>query len=167
VVAGKPQTPLHAEAVARTGAKRPLVVGDRLDTDIEGAVRGGTDSLLVLTGVSGPRDAVLARPGQRPTYLAADLGGLLEPQPAIGPRGTRAAGGGSADRGAGHGPGAAAAFGCGGWQARGPAGPAPLELTGGGAWIDGLRALCAAAWSGEQVAAEMAAQALEVLGPPR
>ena len=39
VVAGKPEPPLHAEAVARTGAQRPLVVGDRLDTDIEGAVR--------------------------------------------------------------------------------------------------------------------------------
>ncbi|HEX7995831.1 MAG TPA: HAD-IIA family hydrolase, partial [Streptosporangiaceae bacterium] len=52
VVAGKPQTPLHAEAVARTGARHPLVVGDRLDTDIEGAVRGGADSMLVLTGVT-------------------------------------------------------------------------------------------------------------------
>ena len=50
VVAGKPETPLHAEAVERTGAERPLVVGDRLDTDIEGAVRGGADSMLVLTG---------------------------------------------------------------------------------------------------------------------
>src|SRR6266567_5207496 len=88
VVAGKPETPLHAEAMARTGATRPLVVGDRLDTDIEGAVRGGADSMLVLTGVSTPLDAVLAPPSRRPTYLAAGLGGLLEPQSAVGPRGS-------------------------------------------------------------------------------
>src|SRR5215472_1873183 len=52
VVAGKPEPPLHAEAVARSGAHHPLVVGDRLDTDIESAVRSGADSLLVLTGVT-------------------------------------------------------------------------------------------------------------------
>src|SRR5207244_4485898 len=57
VVAGKPEPPLHAEAVQRTGARRPLVIGDRLDTDIEGGVRGGADTLLVLTGVSRPADA--------------------------------------------------------------------------------------------------------------
>ena len=66
MVAGKPELPLHAEAMDRTGAKRPLVVGDRLDTDIEGAVRAGADSLLVLTGVSGPADAVLAPPRPPP-----------------------------------------------------------------------------------------------------
>ena len=53
-MAGKPEPPLHAESVQRVGAKRPLVVGDRLDTDIEGAVRRRTDSLLVLTGVTRP-----------------------------------------------------------------------------------------------------------------
>jgi glycerol 3-phosphatase-2 len=36
LVAGKPEPPLHAESVQRTRAQRPLVVGDRLDTDIEG-----------------------------------------------------------------------------------------------------------------------------------
>ena len=60
VVAGKPEPPLHAESVQRVGARRPVVVGDRLDTDIEGAVRGGADSLLVLTGVTGPADLLLA-----------------------------------------------------------------------------------------------------------
>src|ERR1700736_1066740 len=82
-VAGKPEPPLHRESVLRTGAKRPLVVGDRLDTDIEGACRVGADSLLVLTGVTGPADAVLAPPSQRPTYLAEDLAGLLEPHPQV------------------------------------------------------------------------------------
>ncbi|MDX6351815.1 MAG: glycerol-phosphatase, partial [Streptomyces sp.] len=51
-IAGKPLPPMHRETVIRTGAKRPLVVGDRLDTDIEGANAGGVDSLLVLTGVT-------------------------------------------------------------------------------------------------------------------
>ncbi len=148
VVAGKPETPLHAEAVARTGARRPLVVGDRLETDIEGAVRGGADSLLVLTGVSTPRDAVLAPSGRRPTYIAADLGGLVEPQPAV-----------DAPGGALH------QFG--GWEARRPDGSQPLQLSGDGTWIDGLRALCAAAWSGEQVTPATVDGALAVLDHSR
>ena len=172
VVAGKPQTPLHAEAVARTGAHRPLVVGDRLDTDIEGAVRGGADSLLVLTGVTSPLDAVLAAVGRRPTYLAADLRGLLEPQPPVGPRGVRVDGdGGAANpaRGAAAslgGDATASTFRCGGWEAQRSAGSAPLKLAGNGAWIDGLRALCAVAWSEQQITADMADAAMKALGKP-
>jgi HAD superfamily hydrolase (TIGR01450 family) len=83
-VAGKPETPLHRESVERTGAKRPLVVGDRLDTDIEGANRAGTPSLLVLTGVCRPADLLRAGPDLRPTYVAVDLRtGLLAPHPAV------------------------------------------------------------------------------------
>jgi glycerol-1-phosphatase len=149
--------------VARTGARHPLVVGDRLDTDIEGAVRGGADSMLVLTGVTSPRDAVLAPAGRRPTYLAADLGGLLERQPAVGSAGVR-----SGEHVDGGGP---LAFRCGGWLARRPGGPAsagsaPIELIGHGAWMDGLRALCAAAWSARQISAAMADPALAALGQP-
>jgi glycerol-1-phosphatase len=125
LVAGKPEPPLHRESVLRTGARHPLVVGDRLDTDIEGAHRVGTDSLLVLTGVTGPAEAVLAPPSQRPTYLAEDLSGLLEPQPDVTVKD--------------------GAFGCAGWTAR-LAGDR-LELDGDGERIDGLRALCAAAWA--------------------
>ena len=165
VVAGKPETPLHAESIARTGAKRPLVIGDRLDTDIEGAVRGGADSLLVLTGVSTAQDAVLAPASRRPTYLAADLGGLVEPQPVVGPRG-HSAGRGAPGGPGGYPPGLALPrpARCGGWVARRTSGGESLELTGDGAWIDGLRALCAVAWSGEQVSAAAAAPALEALG---
>ena len=54
------------------------MVGDRLDTDIEGGRRAEVDSLLVLTGVTGLADLVAAGPELRPTYVAADLGGLLE-----------------------------------------------------------------------------------------
>ena len=127
LVAGKPEPPLHNESVLRTGARHPLVVGDRLDTDIEAAHRVDADSMLVLTGVTGPAEAVLAPPSQRPTYLAEDLAGLLEPHPGITEKD--------------------AAYGCGGWTAR--LDGDRLELTGDGERIDGLRALCAAAWTQE------------------
>ena len=51
-MAGKPEPPLFEETVCRVGGERPLVVGDRLDTDIEGATAVGVDSLLVMTGVT-------------------------------------------------------------------------------------------------------------------
>jgi glycerol 3-phosphatase-2 len=83
VVAGKPDPALHRESVARVGARRPLVVGDRLDTDVLGAVRGGADSLLVLTGVT-DRATLLAAPrGSRPTYVSSDLRGLDRPHPPV------------------------------------------------------------------------------------
>lgn len=75
-VAGKPEPPMHREAMLRTGARRPLVVGDRLDTDIEGANASGADSLLVLTGVTDPVELVLAPPALRPTYVGLDLRAL-------------------------------------------------------------------------------------------
>jgi glycerol 3-phosphatase-2 len=82
VVAGKPETTLHAESVRRSDARRPVVVGDRLDTDIEGARRAGTPSMLVLTGVTDPRTLAQAAPHERPDLVAPDLRGLLEPHPA-------------------------------------------------------------------------------------
>ena len=77
-VAGKPAPPLLEETIRRVGGSRPLMVGDRLDTDIEGGRRAEVDSLLVLTGVTGLADLAAAGPELRPSYLAADLGGLLE-----------------------------------------------------------------------------------------
>lgn len=78
VVAGKPERPLLDETIRRVGGERPLMIGDRLDTDIEGARRAGIDSLLVLTGVTGLAELVAARPAERPTYLGPDLGALRE-----------------------------------------------------------------------------------------
>lgn len=78
-VAGKPEPALHRETMIRTKAQRPLVVGDRLDTDIEGANRAGVDSLLVLTGVTRLADVRKAPKEHQPTYLAEDLRALLEP----------------------------------------------------------------------------------------
>ncbi len=77
VVAGKPERPLLDETVRRVGGDHPLMVGDRLDTDIAGAINAGVDSLLVLTGVTDLAELVRARPDERPTYIAVDLGGLL------------------------------------------------------------------------------------------
>jgi glycerol 3-phosphatase-2 len=76
VVAGKPQRPLLDETVRRVGGSHPLMVGDRLDTDIAGAHNAGTDSLLVMTGVTGLSDLVAATPDERPTWIGHDLRAL-------------------------------------------------------------------------------------------
>jgi glycerol-1-phosphatase len=133
LVAGKPELPLHREATLRTGAQRPLVVGDRLDTDIEGAVRAGTDSLLVLSGVTDVPHLLTAPRQRRPTYLAPDAGGLLVPHPDVAEtaEGRR----------------------CGRWAARIADGRLELaaadepEVSADG--LDGLRAACAAVWSAD------------------
>lgn len=78
-VAGKPEPPLLQEAIDRTGAQRPLMVGDRLDTDIEAGFRVDIPTLLVLTGVTTPQQVLRARPHERPTYLGADLRVLDRP----------------------------------------------------------------------------------------
>lgn len=78
-IAGKPYRPLLDETVARLGARHPLFVGDRLDTDIAGAVNAGLDGMLVLTGSHGPADLLTAAPGSRPTHLGHDVGALLRP----------------------------------------------------------------------------------------
>lgn len=87
-VAGKPERPLLDETIRRVGGRRPLMVGDRLDTDIDGAINVGVDSLLVMTGVTDLAELVSVPAGHRPTYVAPDLGGLLEahhaPEPTTG-----------------------------------------------------------------------------------
>ncbi|WP_040085777.1 HAD-IIA family hydrolase [Corynebacterium humireducens] len=74
--AGKPEPAMFLTAARRLNAQRPLVVGDRLDTDIEGGNAAGMPTLHVLTGVSG-HIALLEAPKElRPTYVAEDLGAL-------------------------------------------------------------------------------------------
>lgn len=75
-VAGKPQPTLVKDALARGTFSSPLVVGDRLDTDIAGANAAGLPSLLVLSGVSTAGDMVRAAACERPNYVAADLRSL-------------------------------------------------------------------------------------------
>jgi HAD superfamily hydrolase (TIGR01450 family) len=78
-VVGKPARALFEAAAERTGATRPLVVGDRLDTDVRGAVGIRWDSLLVLTGATTRPDVLLGE--DLPTYVAPDLSGLFQELP--------------------------------------------------------------------------------------
>lgn len=123
VVAGKPARPLVDASVAKAGARRALMVGDRLDTDVAGAVAAGLDSLLVLSGITDPATLLAAPAGHRPTYLAADLGGL-----AVGTEEVRIR-----DRG--------------GWTCEVTDGELVLQARGGGDPVDALRALCACWWA--------------------
>ncbi|HWS35500.1 MAG TPA: HAD-IIA family hydrolase [Actinoplanes sp.] len=126
VVVGKPQPGLFRTAAGQAGAQRPLAVGDRLDTDIQGAVTAGFDSLLVLTGVSGPADLLAAGADRRPTYVTADLSGLFGAAedcrvPVSGPE-------------------------AGGWRVSRQDDRA--ELDGSGDPVDALRLLCGVTWTG-------------------
>jgi HAD superfamily hydrolase (TIGR01450 family) len=78
LVAGKPAPVLMYDALARGDFRTPLVVGDRLDTDIAGANAADLPSLMVLTGVNSARDAVFAVPEERPTFIGGDLRSLLD-----------------------------------------------------------------------------------------
>ena len=80
-VAGKPEVPIFDEAVARFGARHPLFLGDRLDTDILGANRAGIPSALVLTGIDRPKHVLAAPAGSQPTFILSDLRQLHEPYP--------------------------------------------------------------------------------------
>ncbi len=146
-VVGKPAPELFATAARRAGEGRTLVVGDRLDTDIEGANRAGLDSLLVLTGVSDVPELLAAPSHRRPTYVSWNLAGLFDPAEVV--RVPAASG----DSGGWH-----VVTGAGGW-----------ELSGAGRPLDALAALCAGAGGngpsgGPTAASPAAAQALEDLG---
>jgi glycerol-1-phosphatase len=80
-VVGKPGAALFDLARCRLGTERAetLVCGDRLDTDIAGANAAGLDSLFVLSGASRLQDLAFAARTARPTYVASDLTGLLQP----------------------------------------------------------------------------------------
>lgn len=79
-VTGKPSPPLYNLALERLGRPRDrvLAVGDRLDTDIDGATNAGLHSAWVLSGVSQPSDLIeLERPA--PTYVLRSLADLEAP----------------------------------------------------------------------------------------
>lgn len=89
VVVGKPEAPLYATSVTRLDAasSEVLAVGDRLDTDILGAMAAGLDSLWVLTGVDDLTSLAGAVGRPRPTYVAPDLRALARPRPVVTPSG--------------------------------------------------------------------------------
>ena len=93
-VAGKPEKPLMEETVRRVGGDRPIMVGDRLDTDIEGAHAIDVPSLLVLTGVTWLEELAAATPQLRPSYISPTLEGLFEAHaaPAVDESGVRLGG---------------------------------------------------------------------------
>lgn len=133
--AGKPEPTMFRMAARMRAARRPLVVGDRLDTDLAGARAAGFAGLHVLTGVSTVRDVILAPPGQRPDFIGADLRSLLVPHTAP----TRGVGGW---------------WTCGMAAARVADGRIDLDA-GGGNGLDMARAACAAAWSAVDSGADL------------
>ncbi|MEL4506285.1 HAD-IIA family hydrolase [Luteococcus sp. H138] len=78
-VAGKPYPPLLLETMRRMGTEQAIFVGDRLDTDVMGAVAVQMDSLFVFTGAHGKHDLLAAGEDARPTHIGHDLRALLEP----------------------------------------------------------------------------------------
>ncbi|MFY1575728.1 HAD-IIA family hydrolase [Verrucosispora sp. WMMD703] len=146
-IVGKPAPELFATAARRADIGRTVVVGDRLDTDIEGANRAGLDSLLVLTGVSDAAELLGAPAERRPTYVSWDLTGLFDPDGVVRVPAS------DADHG--------------GWQVT-ITGADDWQLSGSGRALDALAALCAVAWRSHPTgpirpASPEAAKALERL----
>lgn len=83
LVAGKPEAPIFLDGAKRVGAVRPVVIGDRLDTDIQGGNRAGFATIAVLTGVDTPETILGAVTEQRPTHVINTLAELFEPAPVV------------------------------------------------------------------------------------
>jgi glycerol-1-phosphatase len=83
LVAGKPEAALFTTAAESLQAETPLVVGDRLDTDILGGNNAGMHTAAVLTGVDTVETILAARTAERPRYLLANLGDLYQPYPQV------------------------------------------------------------------------------------
>ena len=81
IAAGKPEPGIYQRGAELIESENPIAVGDRLETDILGAVAAGIPALHVLTGVHDARAVICAPRGQRPSYLALDMRGLLEEHP--------------------------------------------------------------------------------------
>jgi 4-nitrophenyl phosphatase len=77
-VLGKPEPWMYQEAMRRMAAcpETTAVVGDRLDTDIEGGVRAGITTVLVLSGISAEAD--LAASPVKPDVVCADIRELVQ-----------------------------------------------------------------------------------------
>lgn len=78
-VIGKPKPALFEALTKRLGTRDVLVIGDRLDTDIDGAIAAGLESLFVLTGVQGVADLATRETEAWPSFVAQDLRSLRGP----------------------------------------------------------------------------------------
>jgi len=70
---GKPEPILYQQALKTLGttADNTVAIGDRLDTDILGAVNAGMRSILVLTGISSEED--IKTIAYEPTWIMANI----------------------------------------------------------------------------------------------
>ena len=77
-IIGKPEPLMYQQALALLGVEpaETMAIGDRLETDILGAVRAGIRSLMVLTGVSSEED--LKTSDYRPDWVMKDIQELTE-----------------------------------------------------------------------------------------
>lgn len=73
VSAGKPEPEMFVQAAKLVGAKRPLVVGDRLNTDIAGGNAAAMNTFHVLTGVSHEMELIEAGKEYRPNFIGDSL----------------------------------------------------------------------------------------------
>ena len=90
---GKPEPGIFHEAAELVGATHPVMVGDRLDTDLAGARNAGYPGLHVLTGVSQVGALLAAEPHERPSFLGLDLRALLQTHPRVESEGSGSEGG--------------------------------------------------------------------------
>jgi len=72
-VVGKPQAIMYQQAIKFLGVEKEytVAIGDRLDTDILGAVNTGIRSIMVLTGISSEAD--INKINYQPTWVMDDL----------------------------------------------------------------------------------------------
>lgn len=73
VSAGKPEPEMFVQAAKLVGAKRPLAVGDRLNTDIAGGNAAAMNTFHVLTGVSHEMELIEASKEYRPNFIGDSL----------------------------------------------------------------------------------------------
>jgi 4-nitrophenyl phosphatase len=73
IIIGKPEPIMYQMAMERLGVapEETLAIGDRLDTDIQGAVRAGIRSIMVLSGISSREQ--LAEVDYGPTWVMDDI----------------------------------------------------------------------------------------------
>lgn len=81
--AGKPFRPIFEQAMTQLGISRPLMIGDRIDTDIRGAKGFGIASAVVMTGIASRKELIGAKPEDRPDFILQDLRGLFEKYPKL------------------------------------------------------------------------------------